>query len=66
MPRPRKGEKKKEFVARYMASEEAKQTYPDPKQRYAVANGVWDSRKNKAKKKAKKRQEQQRKRRKRK
>jgi hypothetical protein len=37
MPSPNKNESEKEFVARYMSSEEAKKRFPDEKQRYAVA-----------------------------
>lgn len=37
---PRKGERKKEFLSRFM-SETAKE-YPDEKQRYAVANSYWE------------------------
>lgn len=41
MPRPNEGESKEDFIKRYMDSEEAKKTFPDEKQRYAAANGVW-------------------------
>ncbi len=37
MPNPRKNESQKEYIARYMSSEEAKKTFPDEKQRLAVA-----------------------------
>ena len=38
--KPRKGERKKEFLSRFM-SETAKE-YPDEKQRFAVANSYWE------------------------
>lgn len=41
MPDPRRGESKEEFIARYMASAEARRDYPDEKQRYAVAQSTW-------------------------
>lgn len=37
MPDPHKSESHDEFVSRYMASEEARKTYPNEKQRMAVA-----------------------------
>jgi len=37
MPDPRPGESEKAFVDRYMASEEAQKSFPDPQQRLAVA-----------------------------
>jgi hypothetical protein len=41
MPTPKKGESKSEFVARYMGSSEAQRTFPNAKQRVAVANSVY-------------------------
>lgn len=37
MPNPKAGENEKDYVARFMSSEEAKRDYPDQKQRLAVA-----------------------------
>jgi hypothetical protein len=37
MPSPERKESQKEFVARYMASREARRDFPDAKQRAAVA-----------------------------
>ena len=37
MPNPQKGENLSHFVSRYMGSGEAQKTFPDPKQRAAVA-----------------------------
>lgn len=42
MPKPRKGETKEEFIARFMSSEEAKRDFPDEKQRLAVAYSIWE------------------------
>lgn len=39
---PNKGETRKEFIARFMKV--TKDEYPDPKQRFAVANSYWDRR----------------------
>lgn len=41
MPTPIYGESKKEFVQRYMKSSEARKSFPDSSQRYAVAHSVW-------------------------
>jgi len=41
MPRPVKKESQKDFISRFMSSEEAKADYPDEKQRYAVAMSMW-------------------------
>lgn len=49
MPRPKKGETKKEFIKRYMGSAEAANKYPNPDQRYAVANSVWEDAKGRGK-----------------
>jgi hypothetical protein len=48
MPNPSKGESMKDYVAKFMSSEEAIKDFPDEKQRYAVAMSKW---KNKGKKK---------------
>jgi len=37
MPRPKKNEGEENFISRYMASKEAIRTFPDEKQRLAVA-----------------------------
>lgn len=42
MPDPKKDESKEEFIARFMGSEEAKKSFPDKKQRLAVANSKWE------------------------
>lgn len=39
---PRKGENKKDFLARFM--KETEKEYPDRKQRFAVANSYWEKR----------------------
>lgn len=41
MPKPNKGESEKDFIARFMSSEEAKKDFPDQKQRLAVAYSEW-------------------------
>jgi hypothetical protein len=41
MPNPNKNESKKQFIARFMASSEAKRDYPDVAQRVAVAYSKW-------------------------
>lgn len=41
MPFPHKGQKKEEFLAICMNSEEEKKTFPDSKQRYAVCQSKW-------------------------
>jgi len=45
MPNPIKGETREEFIKRYMSSEEAKKTFPDFKQRLAVAISKWKNKK---------------------
>lgn len=50
MPRPKKNESEKEFVARYMASKEAIKDFPDQKQRAAVAYSEYKDYKKKQKK----------------
>jgi hypothetical protein len=47
MPIPKKGEKKSEFVSRYMGSKEAQKSFPDQKQRVAVAYSEFDRKKKK-------------------
>lgn len=37
MPLPAKGEKQKSYIARYVKSKEAQKSFPDIKQRLAVA-----------------------------
>lgn len=44
MPYPTKGESKDAYIKRFMASPEANKDYPDEKQRYAVAHGMWERR----------------------
>jgi hypothetical protein len=41
MPNPRKGETKEDYIAKFMASPEARKDFPDPKQRAAVAYSKW-------------------------
>ena len=41
MPKPNKGESKSDYIARFMSSGEAKKSFPDEKQRYAVALSWW-------------------------
>lgn len=41
MPNPIKGETKEEFIARFMSDPEAKKSFPDQKQRLAVAYSKW-------------------------
>ena len=50
MPKPRKGDTQDSFTQRYMNSAEAKRSFPDEKQRYAVAMSEW-RRRNKKKRK---------------
>lgn len=44
MPRPDKDEPKEAYVARFMASTEARADYPEDKQRLAVAYSLWEHR----------------------
>lgn len=37
MPQPRKGEKEKSYIGRYVADQRAKKDFPNVKQRLAVA-----------------------------
>lgn len=46
MPKPNKGESEKDFIARFMSSEEAKKDFPDEKQRLAVAYSEWKKHKS--------------------
>jgi hypothetical protein len=41
MPKPQKGEKKEDFVARFMGNETMVKDYPDEKQRYAICMQEW-------------------------
>ncbi len=41
MPDPRQGESKRKFIARFMSSAEARNDFPDPSQRRAVAESAW-------------------------
>jgi hypothetical protein len=45
MPYPKKGEKKADYVERFMGSSEAKRDYPDQKQRVAVAMSIYKRKK---------------------
>lgn len=40
---PRKGEKKGDFISRFMSSDAMQREYPDQDQRLAVANSKWES-----------------------
>jgi hypothetical protein len=42
MPKPNPGEKKTDYIQRFMSSEEANKSYPDARQRYAVALSKWE------------------------
>jgi len=41
IPKPTKGEKQDEFIARFMGNETMKKDYPDQKQRLAIAYSTW-------------------------
>jgi hypothetical protein len=41
MPKPNPNENKEEYVSRFMSSEEAQKSFPDKKQRLAVAYSKW-------------------------
>lgn len=41
MPNPHKGETRSEFVQRFMTSKEAQRSFPNEKQRLAVAYSEW-------------------------
>lgn len=45
MPAPRKGEDLQHFIARFMASREAQRSFPNQKQRVAVAHAMFRKRK---------------------
>ena len=47
MPKPAKGESTKHFVSRFSKSGEAKQSFPDIKQRIAVAYSIERQKKKK-------------------
>lgn len=49
MPNPNPNESMKDYVARYMSSEEAKKTFPEEKQRLAVAYSNWEEHNKKSK-----------------
>lgn len=44
-PKPKKGEKKKDFLDRCMSNKVMNDEYPDNDQRYAVCNSIWDKEK---------------------
>jgi hypothetical protein len=43
MPRPIRGESKRDFISRYMRSKHAKEKYPKRAQRFKVALELWRS-----------------------
>jgi len=45
MPEPDSGESQSEYISRYAGSEEAKKSFPDLKQRLAVAYSKWSKHK---------------------
>jgi hypothetical protein len=45
MPYPKKGEKKSDYVSRFMGSSEAQHDFPDEKQRVAVAMSIYKRKK---------------------
>jgi hypothetical protein len=47
VPYPKKAETQEEYVARFMASAEAQRSFPDRKQRLAVAYSMWRDRNKK-------------------
>jgi hypothetical protein len=49
MPKPRKGEKEQKFVSRFMSSGEAINSFPEAKQRAAVAYSEFTRRPKKRK-----------------
>jgi hypothetical protein len=53
MPKPRKGEKESHYVSRFMASDEAEESFPDPKQRAAVAYSMYEHPKERVEKRIK-------------
>lgn len=46
MPRPRKGEKRRDFISRCMSDDEAKRDFPDQAQRSAFCHSQWERRDN--------------------
>src|ERR1700721_2760610 len=44
MPYPTKDESKSEYISRFVSSSEAKEDFPDEKQRLAVAYSLWEKR----------------------
>ena len=47
MPRPRPGEKREDFLERCMGSAEARNDYPNERQRFAVCQSFWENRNTK-------------------
>ena len=47
MPKPKKNEVRSSFVSRYMKSKEAQKSFPDSRQRTAVAISIWNERNKK-------------------
>lgn len=45
LPESKKGESKKDFLSRCMGNPTSNKDFPDNKQRYAVCNNIWDSKK---------------------
>ena len=45
MPYPLKGESLSHYVKKFMGSAEAKQSFPNPKQRYAVSRSLYKRKK---------------------
>lgn len=45
LPKSKKGEAKKDFLSRCMGNPTSNKDFPDNKQRYAVCNNIWDSKK---------------------
>jgi len=50
-PKPKKNEKRKEYVSRFVSNDAMQQEYPDKDQRLAVAYSKWRSHKHSQKKK---------------
>lgn len=48
MPDPRKKETLSQFTARFMSADEAKKSFPDVKQRYAVMRSEYRRKRKKA------------------
>ena len=49
LPKPKKAEKKKDFLNRCMGNPTMNKEYPDNDQRYAVCLTKWDEKKSEAK-----------------